>query len=74
MSIQDTAAVVHISTNVETGCTHCSEQIGGEDRFAESINHYIQAHGYKLLHVGQQTTPDYDGKPRHATAAVLGRE
>lgn len=64
--------VVHISTNIGTGCEHCNEQIG-LDRLAESINHYIEQHGYKLLHVGTETSHDTNGNPWHSTAAVLGK-
>lgn len=67
-----TKHVVHITTDVSKGCEHCHFTIGS-DRLAESINHYISEHGYKLLHVGQETTSDQDGKPWHTTAAVLGK-
>lgn len=63
--------VVHISTNIGVSCEHCSESIG-VDRFAESINHYINKHGYKLLHVGQETSEGSDGLWHHSVA-VLGR-
>ena len=64
--------VVQISTNIGTGCEHCSTSIGLEE-FAQSVNHYIEQHGYKLLHIGQETGTDMDGKPWHNTVAVLGR-
>lgn len=64
--------VVYITTNVGTGCEHCSEQIG-LDRLPESVNHYIGQHGYKLLHVGAETSHGSDGKPWHSTVAVLGK-
>lgn len=65
--------VVQISTNIGEGCKHCSEPIG-TDRFAESVNHYIKKHGYKLLHVGTETIPDNNtGGPWHTTVAVLGK-
>ena len=63
--------VVHISTNIGTSCKHCTQQVG-LDRLAESINHYIKKHGYKLLHVGTETSHDQVGKPWHSTVAVLG--
>ena len=63
---------VHISTSVETKCEHCTERIGGDD-LAKSINHYIQQHGYKLLHVGTETSRDMDGNPWQSTVAVLGK-
>jgi hypothetical protein len=40
---------------------------------SEGINHYITSHGYSLLHVGQETTTGYDGKPHQTTIAVLGK-
>jgi len=68
--ITDTQNVVHVSTGIGTGCQHCTQSIG-LDRFAESINHYIQEHGYRLLHVGQQTEGDSQ-EPYQTTVAVLG--
>jgi len=64
--------VIHVSTDIGTHCEHCAEWIGSE-RLAKSINHYIEDHGYKLLHVGTETTCDDGGKPWHTTVAVLGR-
>lgn len=64
--------IVHISTDVSTGCEHCHFSIGGGLRFAESINHYIEQHGYKLLHVGAETTGD-SSAPWHTTVAVVGK-
>lgn len=37
----------------------------------DHVNHYL-AHGWVLLHVGQETR-DVDGKVQHGTVAVLGR-
>lgn len=69
--------VVHISTNIGKTCEHCTEWIGanpGSDhRLADSINHYIEAHGYRLLHVGSETSHGMDGKPWHSTVAVVGK-
>jgi len=64
--------VVYLSTDIGTECKHCSERVG-LDNLAESINHYIEQHGYKLLHVGTETSRDTDGRPWHSTVAVLGR-
>src|SRR5665213_113255 len=46
MAAENIKHVAHISTNVRTGCEHCAEVIGGDSDFAESVNHYIGAHGY----------------------------
>jgi len=64
--------VVHISTDESKGCEHCAFRIG-TDNFAESINHYISDHGYKLLHVGQETSHDSMGNPFQLTVAVVGK-
>jgi len=37
------------------------------------IQHYLD-HGYKLLHVGSETSHDDEGKPWHSTVAVVGLE
>ena len=66
--------VVHVSTDSGTGCEECSEFVVGIDRFAESVNHYIEVHGYCLLHVGSEWAGEAsDGAPINATVAVLGR-
>lgn len=64
--------VVHISTNISKSCEHCKEFIDSEE-LGTSINHYIDKHGYKLLHVGTETIHDMDGKPWHTTVAVVGK-
>lgn len=65
--------IVHVATNIGTSCKHCSESVGIE-HFTSGVNHYITAHGYKLLHVGQQTEHATDGGLWHSTVAVLGTE
>lgn len=59
--------VVHISTHVGTGCEHCTHAIGSNN-FAESVNHYIQQHDYKILHIGSES-----GDNLTMTVAVLGK-
>ena len=72
-SIQGVSHVVQIDTNTTGGCEHCNASIGGRESLAESINHYIEQHGYKLLHVGSQTSHGPDGTPWHDTIALLGK-
>jgi hypothetical protein len=57
---------------VLAGPEHCDFRIG-LDNFAESINHYINDHGYKILHVGQESSWDSEGSPWQSTVAVLGK-
>jgi len=64
--------VVHISTDISGRCEHCAHMVGGTD-FVESVNHYIADHGYKVLHVGAETSRDSEGKPWHSTVSVLGK-
>jgi hypothetical protein len=64
--------VVHVSTNTLSTCEHCDTKIGLE-KFDESINHYIEQHGYKLLHVGTETSHDTEGKPWNSSVALLGK-
>ena len=51
--------VFNISTDVLESCKHCEQMVGGS-LFAESIYHYIEDHGYRLLHVGEETTRNTD--------------
>jgi hypothetical protein len=69
---KDVQHVVYISTNIGDHCEHCNTPIGLED-FAKSVNHYMEKHGYKLLHVGTETSHDMDGKPWHSTVALVRR-
>lgn len=66
------SAVVTISSDVGSKCKHCDEFLG-LNKFDFSVNHYIQAHGYRILHVGQQTSYDAESKPWQSTVAVLAK-
>ena len=65
--------VVQINSNFKIRCEHCPESVGGRPALGDSINHYLKTHAYKLLHVGQETTIDFEGNPWQRTVAVLGR-
>ena len=43
-----------------------------DDHLTYDTNHLIAAHGWVVLHVGQETTRDGDGNPWHRTTIVLG--
>lgn len=67
-------STIYISTNMGGfSCTICSPQ----EKFInidEKINHFIETHGFKLLHVGQETGRNIDdGSPFHASVAILGK-
>lgn len=71
----DVKGIVHIiSGSPDDFCSECRYGFPRKDTpFQEAVNHYLQAHAYKLLHVGQQTYTDDDGQPHHSTVAVLGK-
>ena len=70
----DTDRVVRVSSNIHGGvCEECAQALSGDDDFEMKVNHYLREHGYRLLHVGQETTDGPDGKPWQLTVAVLGK-
>jgi len=61
-------------------CQHCDFWVGPDQTHAadlgDQINHYIEYHDYKLLHVGTDTDTDYDGQnyTKHPVAiAIVGK-
>lgn len=69
---EDINHVVHISTEYGASCEHCNMRIGF-DNFAESINHYIEKHGYRLLHVGTETSYVDDKGLKDNSVAIVGK-
>jgi hypothetical protein len=69
----DVNEVVQVSSDVIKQCPHCAGAFKFSDPpdLDERINHFLR-HGYKLLHVGQQTT-SVDGAPWQTTVAILGK-
>ena len=74
--MENTKRTTTVSSNIGRGCEHCGEWVGADDSgdIGASINHYIGQHGYRLLHVGSQTSHDAEGKPWHSTVAILGHD
>ena len=64
--------VVHLDEDEGQDCEECG-QVFGFDEVAASINHYLERHGYRLLHVGMQTSQDDDSKIWHTTVAMVGK-
>jgi hypothetical protein len=70
--MKETTHIIHISTDGGTRCKLCGPQ-ADLVFFDKLINHYIEQHGYKLLHVGTETSREkMEGKLYHSTVAVLG--
>jgi tRNA U54 and U55 pseudouridine synthase Pus10 len=72
--MKKTKHIIYLSTNISKKCEHCNTVFGISDDFADSINHYIAKHGYKLLHIGTETSENTEGALWHSTVALLGIE
>jgi hypothetical protein len=76
--------LISVSSGVLGNCHECGQRgvhvsIGSEvGSITESIKHYIQTHGYRLLHVGQETSQaacgprNESGRRREAVAEHCG--
>lgn len=67
---------------ISGGCDHCDEGVQSnsslmgshDDYFANAVNHYVEKHGYRLLHVGQYTDHEVEGGLWHGVTAILGHD
>lgn len=71
MEFIDAKHVIKLSTNVSFGCPFCGKWFEAED-IDKGINHYLQEHNAKLLHVGAEAFVDEDGHTAHQTVALIG--
>ncbi|XXY13354.1 hypothetical protein WME88_34345 [Sorangium sp. So ce216] len=73
--IGTTVEVVHISSGIEGGaCGICGGGFGDNGyypHFERQVNHYLGHPGCRLLHVGQESSIDGDGRPYQSTVAVV---
>ena len=66
------AHVVYLSSNTGGGgCPHCEDGPPYDSDVGVGINHLIK-HGYKVLHVGQESSWSHEGQLWSSTVAVLG--
>ncbi len=70
--IKETKHTIYLSSNVEGLCKICGCKINDYDGLSGKINHFIEEHGYKLLHIGQETSLDHKGNPWQSTVAIVG--
>jgi hypothetical protein len=75
----DIKHVIQITSGCQSGCEHCNDGIERNgnlgvhgDYFVNAINHYVQKHNYKILHIGQYTDTEVDDGLWHGTTAILG--
>lgn len=71
MEVINVKHVIKLSTNVSMGCQVCGDRQEAED-IDTSINHYLQQHGAKLLHVGAESYRGEDGRTASQTVAMIG--
>ncbi len=76
MTLEKIRHTVQLSSDISGGCLHCNDAVGGawDMLVTDNINHYITAHGYRLLQIGSQTSHGPDGKPWQSTVAIVGHD
>ena len=71
--IKETKHTIYLSSDIETyKCEFCDFQFNEYYGFSGKINHYLKKHNCCLLHVGQETGRDTDGKIWQKTIAIIG--
>jgi hypothetical protein len=75
LSIENVKHVKRLISDVYAGCDHCDYVPGLNTTDLDTqINHYIKEHGYRLLHIGPESSRDYEHNPVTLTVAVLGND
>jgi hypothetical protein len=70
---------VQLSSALGQPCEECRPEDSPDFLYSEpenvaaQISHYVETHGYELLHVGQQTGRDQAGHPWQTTVAIVGK-
>ena len=68
--------VFYLNSMIAQKCPDCDFHFNHEDSYyniGDHINH-MMSEGWILLHVGQETTHDSEGKPWHNTVAIMGKK
>lgn len=70
---------VQLSSAIGKACEECAPEDSPEflftnpDDVGAQVSHYMEIHGYELLHIGQQTGRDQAGNPWQTTVAIVGK-
>ena len=70
---------VQLSRAIGKACKECAPEDSPDFLYADpedvgaQVNHYMEVHGYELLHVWQQTGRDQAGNPWQTTVAIVGK-
>jgi hypothetical protein len=75
-SLAGVRGVVRVASDVLYGmCELCQSAFPdttvSDEELPMKVNHYL-AHGFRLLHIGQESDTDRDGDPVQRTVAILG--
>ncbi|KTC95508.1 hypothetical protein [Legionella feeleii] len=63
---------IKLSSNYSDGvCKDCSLSI--RNGLDEMMNHYLQQHGYVILHIGAESERDFDHSLLTHTIVILGK-
>jgi hypothetical protein len=69
-NIKDVCYLSTINFHDKFSCKDCQEK---EHDLGSLITHYLNKHGYILLHVGTETAHNSQGGFWHSTVAVIGK-
>ncbi len=77
-SMDEIGKIYEIGIHMLDGSRICNSLPAGVDldnmeNIALRMNHMLEVHGLRLLHVGQQTGTAANGEPSFATVAMLGQ-
>ena len=64
-------SIIRIDSNTGGSCPFSCGFYREHDKFADAVNHMIQAHGCTVEHIGQESMIGGDGAPYQMTVAVL---
>lgn len=76
----ETRQVVRVASNVLEHCAFCDAGAAfglsedGTTFLVEQVNHLISVHGFRVLHVGQESDWTSEGEIAQHTVAVLGTD
>lgn len=72
--LEDIKQVIQLTTQTIPYCHICEGEKDNRSLFDfdYAINHYIESHGYKPLHLGPETIIDKEGNILNRTTAILG--
>lgn len=71
MSEQSPKHLIQVDGNTSTACAYCRYYVDSQ-KFPDGANHYLQAHGMRVIAAGHQTSRDLEGHPYSYPFVLLG--